>query len=172
MPSLRFAIPTNQAAVMLSECSGALTALFALDSHMQHHLDWLTAAAESLGRSPDADDDATRDARAVANAQTERMRALRTELAELAADAQALLPEGDTAGATIVREHEMAPLPEAVGPQELFMVERSFSAGMARFVHTATMSLRPLRSRLRTFDDDPSTQLADNVDAFLAAVHS
>lgn len=172
MPPLRFAIPTDQAAAMLTECSGALSALFALDSHMQHHLDWLADAGEKLGRDSDADDETTRDARAVANAQTDRMRALRSELAELAADAETLLGEGETAAADIVREHELAPLPETLGPQELLMVERSFSAGMARHVHNASMSLRPLRSRLRTFDDDASAKLADSVDAFLDAVHN
>lgn len=172
MSPLRFAIPPDQAAGLLTECGGALSALFALDSHMRHHLHWLDEASETLGRGPDADDEATRDARAVANAQTERMRALRTELAELAADAEAVLGEGESARAVIVTEHEMAPLPDTVGPQELFLVERSFSAGMARFVHNATMSLRPLRRRLRTFDDDESTKLAAGVDAFLDAVHS
>ncbi|MGI8730926.1 MAG: hypothetical protein ACR2LK_13245 [Solirubrobacteraceae bacterium] len=172
MPPLRFEIPSDQAAATQTECGGALSALFALDSHMQVHLDWLAEAGTALGRDPDADDEETRNARAVANAQTERMRALRSELAELAADAEAQLPEGETATADIVKEHETAPLPDTVGPQELFMVERSFSAGMARCVHNASMSLRPLRSRLRTLQDDESVKLADSIDAFLAAVHS
>lgn len=172
MSPLRFAIPADQAAALLTECAGALTALFALDAHMQHHLNWLDEASATLGRGKDADDEATRDARAIANAQTERMRALRTDLAELAADGEAVLPEGESAGPKIITEHENTPLPDTLGPQELFLVERSFSAGMARFVHTATMSLRPLRRRLRTFEDDASTELADAVDAFLDAVHS
>lgn len=170
--ALRFAIPADQAAGTLVECSGALTAMFALDAHMRHHLTWLTEAAASFGKGPDLDDAQTRDARAVANAQTDRMRALRSELAELAADAEAQLAQEETASAQIVREHEMVPLPDTLGPHELVLVERSFSAGMARFVHEATTALRPLRSRLRTFDDKPSSQLADNVDAFLAAVHT
>jgi len=169
---LRFAIPADEAAPMLAEASGALTALFALDAHMRHHLDWLTEAAAALGRGPDADDEATRDARAVANAQTDRMRALRSELAELAADAEARLAAGERAAAEIVQEHEMVMLPDTLGPQELMLVERSFSAGMARYVHSATMSLRPLRSRLRSFGDEESRLLAERVDAFLAAVRA
>jgi hypothetical protein len=52
------------------------------------------------------------------------------------------------------------------------MVERSFSAGMARYVHSASISLRPLRVRLETFDDDEAKMLAGHIDAFLAAVHA
>jgi len=169
---LRFDVPAGEAAATLAETSGALTALFALDAHMRHHLDWLAEAAAAFGKGPDLDDEPTKDARAVANAQTERMRALRNDLAELAADAEVQLPEGEDPVAKIVEEHEMVLLPDTLGPRELVLVERSFSAGMARYVHEATMALRPLRSRLRTFDDEPSSRLAANVDAFLAAVHA
>ncbi len=168
---LRFDVPAGEAAVTLSETSGALTALFALDAHMQRHLDWLAHAAAAFGKGPDLDDESTKDARAVANAQAERMRALRGELAELAADADARLPDGEAPVVTIVEQHELVLLPDTLGPRELVLVERSFSAGMARYVHEATMALRPLRSRLRTFGDEPSSRLADNVEAFLAAVH-
>ncbi len=172
MATLRFTIPDDQAAVTLDEASGALTALFALDAHMQHHLKWLGEAAEAFGKPPHLDDEETKDARAVANAQTERMRALRTELAELAADAEARLPEGAAKPGDIVQEHDMPFLPDTLGPKELVMVERSFSAGMARYVHSASISLRPLRTRLQGFGDAESAQLADRVDAFLANVHS
>ncbi|MDX6676343.1 MAG: hypothetical protein QOE31_395 [Solirubrobacteraceae bacterium] len=172
MATMRYAVPAEQASKTLTETSDALTALFALDAHMQHHLDWLTEAAEAFGKGPDLDDDATRDARAVANAQTDRMRALRSDLAELAADAEAQLPAGAQASGEIVREHEMLLLPDTLGPGELALVERSFSAGMARHVHTATMALRPLRRRLYAFGDDESRILAEHVDAFLAAVHA
>jgi len=169
--ALRFDIPADQAAETLAETSGALTALFALDAHMQHHLGWLADAAEAFGKGPDLDDEPTKDARAVTNAQTDRMRALRTEIAELAADAETRLAPGEAAGDEIVQEPELMPLPDTLGPQELMVVERSFSAGMGRYVHTATMSLRPLRDRLQTFGDEQSALLADNIDAFLAAVH-
>ncbi|MDX6681585.1 MAG: hypothetical protein QOG94_1624 [Solirubrobacteraceae bacterium] len=172
MDTLRFAVPAEQASAALTEASDALTALFALDAHMQHHLDWLAEAARAFGKGPDLDDEQTRDARAVANAQTDRMRALRSDLAELAADAEAQLPEGQVASGDIVREHAMLALPETLGPGELALVERSFSAGMARYVHTASMALRPLRRRLYAFGDDESRLLAEHVDAFLAAVHS
>lgn len=172
MPTHRFAIPPDEASGTLAECSGALSALFALDAHMEHHLKWLAEAAESFGKPPDLDDEQTKDARAVANAQTERMRALRSDLAELAADAEAQLPEGTPPTGDIVREHETQWLPDTLGPQELIAVERSFSAGMARYVHNASMSLRPLRGRLIASDDEQSRLLAEHVDAFLAAVHT
>ena len=171
MGAHRFAIPADQAAGTLAECSGALTALFALDAHMEHHLRWLTEAAAAFGKGPDLDDEDTRDARAVANAQTDRMRALRSELAELAADAEAVLAPGEAAPAEIVHDHHAPRLPDTLGPNELVLVERSFSAGMARYVRGATTSLRPLRTRLQGFDDEPSRLLAERVDAFLAAVH-
>jgi molybdopterin-biosynthesis enzyme MoeA-like protein len=172
MATLRYAIPEDRAAATLAEASGALTALFALDAHMEHHLKWLAEAAEAFGKPPHLDDEATKDARAVANAQTDRMRALRSDLAELAADAEARLPDGETAVAEIVHDHEMPFLPDTLGPKELVMVERSFSAGMARYVHTASVSLRPLRTRLHDFDDDESRMLAGHIDAFLASVHA
>ena len=172
MATLRFAIPEDQASATLLEASGALTALFALDAHMQHHLKWLAEAAEAFGKPPDLDDERTKDARAVANAQTERMRALRTDLAELAADAEAQLPEGEAGPGEIVEDNELPFLPDTLGPKELMMVERSFSAGMARYVHNASTSLRPLRARLSGFGDEQSALLTEHVDAFLAAVHS
>lgn len=172
MATLRYAIPEDEAATTLEETGGALTALFALDAHMQHHLKWLAEAAAAFGKPPHLDDEQTKDARAAANAQTERMRALRTDLAELAADAQAQLPEGELQRGDIVHEHEMPFLPDTLGPAELLMVERSFSAGMARYVHNASISLRPLRTRLHAFGDEESAQLAERVDAFLATVHS
>jgi hypothetical protein len=172
MATLRFTIPADEASITLAETSGALTALFALDAHMQHHLTWLAEAGEALGNPAALDDEQTKDARAVANAQTERMRALRSDLAELAADAEAQLPASESATGEIVREHEMPWLPDTLGPKELMAVERSFSAGMARYVHNASMSLRPLRARLRASDDDPSRRLAEDVDAFLAGVHA
>lgn len=171
MDALRFEIPADQAGAALTEASGALTALFALDAHMEHHLKWLAEAAEAFGRGPDLDDDETRDARAVANAQTDRMRALRSELAELAADAEAQLPDGEHGHAKIVEQHDLVYLPDTLGPNELVLVERSFSAGMARYVHDASMSMRPLRTRLLALDGDASKQLAGNIDAFLSAVH-
>ena len=114
---------------------------------MQLHLDWLVNAAATLGKGPNLDDDETRDARAVANAQVERMRALRSDLADLAADAEAQLPAGMASRGNIVSEPEMPTLPDTLGPAELALVERSFSAGMARYVHEASMALRPLRRR-------------------------
>ena len=170
MATLRFAITPDQAAATLSECGVALTALFALDAHMQHHLKWLDEAAEAFGKRP-LDDEQTKDARAVANAQADRMRALRSDLAELAADAEAQLPDG-AAPAEIVRDHELPYLPDTLGPKELVMVERSFSAGMARHVHTASTSLRSLRTRLESFGDEQSMLLARHIDAFLAAAHA
>jgi hypothetical protein len=172
MATLRYAIPADQAAATLTESSGALTALFALDAHMQHHLRWLAEAAEAFGKPPHLDDEQTKDARAVANAQTDRMRALRNDLAELAADAEAQVPDGEPVAGDIVQDHELPFLPDTLGPRELVMVERSFSAGMARYVHSASVSLRPLCSRLESFDDEQSTLLAGHIDAFLAAVHA
>jgi hypothetical protein len=172
MAALRFTIPSDQAAATLRECSAALSALFALDAHMQLHLDWLVTAAATFGKGPNLDDDETRDARALANAQVERMRALRSDLADLAADAEAQLPPGMASRGNIVSEPEMPTLPDTLGPAELALVERSFSAGMARYVHTASMALRPLRRRLYAFEDEPSRLLAEHVDGFLAAVHA
>lgn len=172
MATLRYAIPAEQAADTLSECGGALTALFALDAHMQHHLKWFAEAAEAFGKPPHLDDEQTKDARAVANAQTDRMRALRSDLAELAADAEAQLPEGEQPVGDIVRDHDMPFLPDTLGPKELLMVERSFSSGMARHVHSASQSLRPLRTRLHALGDDECEMLAGHIDAFLASVHA
>lgn len=171
MATVRFTIPADQAAATLGECSGALTALFALDAHMERHLKWFAEAAEAFGKPPHLDDEETKDARAVANAQTDRMRALRSDLAELAADAEAQLPEGATAAGDIVSEHEMPFLPDTLGPKELLMVERSFSAGMARYVHDASVSLRPLRTRLESLGGEETSLLAGHIDAFLSAVH-
>lgn len=172
MATVRFTIPAEQAADTLSECGGALTALFALDAHMAHHLKWFAEAAEAFGKPPHLDDEETKDARAVANAQTDRMRALRSDLAVLAADAEAQLPAGAAAPGEIVSEHDLPFLPDTLGPKELLMVERSFSAGMARHVHSASISLRALRARLEALGGEEASLLAGHIDAFLAAVHA
>lgn len=166
----RFAIPSDQAAATLDESAGALTALFALDAHMDHHLTWLAEAAAAFGKPPHLDDEQTKDARALANAQTDRMRALRSDLAELAADAQAQLPAGEAFTGKIVHEPALPSLPDTLGPRELMRVERSFQEGMARCVLAATVALHPLRARLRELGDPESAQLAGRVDAFLASV--
>ena len=173
MATVRFSDPRRPGRATLSECSGALTALFALDAHMQHHLKWLAEAAEAFGKPPHLDDEQTKDARAVANAQTDRMRALRTRPRGARRGRRgAAARRRDAASATIVEEHEMPFLPDTLGPKELVMVERSFSAGMARYVHSASISLRPLRTRLEAIGDDETTMLAGHIDAFLAAVHA
>ncbi|HVL31748.1 MAG TPA: hypothetical protein VM299_05890 [Solirubrobacteraceae bacterium] len=170
MPALRFDVPPEHALPTLADASGGLSALFAFDAHMRAHLAWLTEAAQAVGGAAAIEDDEMKDARAVANAQTEPIRALRTELAELAADAEARLPDGVEWAAEIVDESAPPDLPETVGPEELLVVERSFRRGMTRHLVAATESLAPLAERLRSFDDAECRALAERVDAFVATV--
>ena len=111
-----------------------------------------------------------RDARAIANAQTEAVRALRTELAELAADAEAQLPPGTTYDAPIVAESRLPPLPDTLGPRELLYVEKSFKRGLAAQMLTATQSLGPLAERLAGFEDVECRALAERLAAFVVSV--
>ena len=168
MSALRFAVPPDQALLTLADASGGLSALFAFDAVMRHHTEWLTDAAQALGR--DDEDDEMKDARATANAQTETIRALRTELAELAADAEAQLPEGISYDLPIVTETPLPFLPETVGPRELLHVEKSFKRGIAAQLLTATESRGPLAERLSGFDDEECRALAARVAAFVVAV--
>ena len=153
----------------LADASGGLSALFALDSHIERHLDWLLRAGE-VGQRPMRSDAATKDARALANAQIETVRALRRELAELAVDAEQALPVGVSWNLDIVAELVHPPLPETFGPFELLAVEASFVNGMTLSLRTAADSLQPLRDRLADADDDASRGLATRIDAFLQAV--
>jgi hypothetical protein len=166
---LRFNVPPEHALLTLADASGGLSALFAFDAHMAHHLAWLNEAAEGLGYDV-TDDDEMKDTRALANAQTEPIRALRTELAELAADAEAQLPEHVTWAGEIVTEHPLPSLPDTLGPRELAHVERSFRGGMTRLLLAATESLGPLALRLRAFDDEECRSLAERTEAFVVAV--
>jgi len=102
MAVLRFHVPPDHALRTLADASGGLSALFDFDAHTEHHVAWLTEAAVAFGASITTDDDEIKDARAVANSQTETVRALRTEIAELAADAESQLPEGVTYDVPIV----------------------------------------------------------------------
>ena len=170
MSVLRFDVPSEHALLTLADASGGLSALFAFDAHMAHHLDWLTEAAEALGEEVARDDDEMKDARAIANAQTETVRALRTELAELAADAEARLPEGVRYDIPIVAEQPLPSLPDTLGPRELLHVEKSFRRGMATHLHAAAESLGPLAERLATFDDEECRALAQRVAGFVMAV--
>jgi hypothetical protein len=165
----RFQVPPEQALLTLADASGGLSALFAFDAHMAHHLTWLTEAAEGLGYDA-GEDEEMKDTRALANAQTEPIRALRTELAELTADAEAQLPPDVTWTTEFVTEHPLAALPDALGPQELAHVEASFKRGMAQHLLAASESLGPLAERLRGLDDEECRALAERIAAFVVSV--
>lgn len=168
MSALRFQVPSDQALLTLADASGGLSALFAFDAVMTHHGDWLAEAAEALGHG--REDEEMKDARATANAQTETIRALRTEIAELAADAEAVLPEGVSYDLPIVTEAELPFLPDTLGPRELLHVEKSFKRGIAAQLLAATDSLGPLAERLAAFEDEECRALAERVAAFVVAV--
>ena len=170
MAVLRFHVPPDHALMTLADASGGLSALFDFDAHTEHHVAWLTEAAVAFGASISTDDDEIKDARAVANSQTETVRALRTEIAELAADAESQLPEGVTYDVPIVSAQPLATLPDTLGPRELLHVEKSFKRGMAAHLMSATESLGPLAERLATFEDEACRQLAERIAAFVVAV--
>ena len=168
MSVLRFHVPPEHALLTLADASGGLSALFTFDRHMAHHLAWLTEAAEALGH--DTEDDEMKDARAIANSQTDTIRALRTELAELAADAEAQLPDGVRYDVPIVADQPLPLLPDTLGPRELLHVEKSFKRAMATHLLAATESLGPLAERLAGFDDEECRALAERIAAFVVAV--
>ena len=170
MSALRFAVPSDQALLTLADASGGLSALFAFDAVMAHHSAWLAEAAEALGHGPDSEDDEMKDARATANSQTETIRALRTEIAELAADAEAQLPGNFTYDLPIIAETELPFLPDTLGPRELLHVEKSFKRGVAAQLLAATESLGPLAERLAGFEDEECRALAERIAAFVVAV--
>ncbi|MDP2710035.1 MAG: hypothetical protein Q8O56_02335 [Solirubrobacteraceae bacterium] len=170
MSVLRFHVPPEHALLTLADASGGLSALFAFDAHMAHHVAWLDEAAEALGHDRRGEDGDVKDARALANAQTETIRALRTELAELAADAEAQLPEGVTYDVPIVTEEKLPYLPDTLGPRELVHVEKSFKSGLAAHLLAATASLGPLSERLAGFEDEDCRQLGERIAAFVVAV--
>ena len=170
MSALRFQVPPEQALLTLADASGGLSALFAFDGVMAHHTDWLTEAAHALGPGPESEDDDMKDARATANAQTETIRALRTEIADLAADAEARLPEGVSYDLPIVTDTPLPFLPDTLGPRELLHVEKSFKRGIAAQLMTATESLGPLAERLAGFEDEECRALAERVASFVVAV--
>lgn len=169
MTALRFRIAPEHALLTLADASGGLSALFAFDAHMGHHLAWLSEAADGLGYSVE-DDEEMKDTRALANAQTEPIRALRTELAELAADAEAQLPPDVTWAVEIVAERPLPALPDTLGPNELAHVERSYRSGMTEHLLAACDALGPLAERMRAFDDEECRALADRVAAFVVSV--
>ena len=169
MQPLRFSVPPEHALLTLADASGGLSALFALDAHIAHHLKWFDEAAAAFGRTPADADETTKDARAAANAQLEPIRALRTDLAELAADAEAALPAGQEWNVEIVAEHPLRQLPDTLGPRELVKVEQSFRAGVATHLLAAARSLGPLAERLRGFDDEACRGLRERVEAFVAS---
>jgi hypothetical protein len=168
MSALRFQVPPDHALLTLADASGGLSALFAFDGVMAHHTVWLTEAAEALGH--DGEDDDMKDARATANSQTDTIRALRTELAELAADAEAQLPDGVSYNLPIVSETELPFLPDTLGPRELLHVEKSFKRGIAAQLLAATESLGPLAERLAGFDDEACRALAERIAAFVISI--
>ena len=169
MTAYRFQVPPEHALLTLADASGGLSSLFAFDAHMAHHLAWLNEAAEGLGYTTEADPE-MKDTRALANAQTEPIRALRTELAELAADAESQLPDGVVWATEIVATQPLAQMPDTLGPKELTYVEQSFRRGMTQHLLAASESLAALAERLRTFDDEECRSLAERIAAFVVSV--
>jgi hypothetical protein len=170
MSALRFVVPADQALLTLADASGGLSALFGFDAVLAHHTAWLTEASEALGHGPDSEDDDMKDARATANAQTETIRALRTDIAELAADAEAQLPEDVAYELPIIVDTELPFLPDTLGPRELLHVEKSFKRSIAAQLLSATESLGPLAERLAGFDDDECRALGERIASFVVAV--
>ena len=170
MSVLRFAVPSDQALLTLADASGGLSALFAFDAMLEHHTAWLTEAAEALGHGLDSEDDEMKDARAIANAQAETIRALRTEIAELAADAESQLPPDIEYDLPIITETQLPFLPDTLGPRELLHVEKSFKRNIAAQLLTATESLGPLAERLAGFDDEECRALGERIAAFVVSV--
>ena len=170
MSVLRFAVPSDQALLTLADAGGGLSALFAFDAMLEHHTAWLTEAAEALGHGSDSEDDEMKDARAIANAQAETIRALRTELAELAADAESQLPPDIDYDLPIITQTQLPFLPDTLGPRELLHVEKSFKRNIAAQLLTATESLGPLAERLAGFDDEECRALAERIAAFVVSV--
>lgn len=166
----RFRVPSEHALLTLADASGGLSALFALDAHIERHMDWLLRASEEIGQSPLRSDAATKDARALANSQIDSVRALRRDLAELAVDAEQALPAGVAWKLDIVAELLHPALPDTFGPMELLAVEASFANGMTLSLRAAADSLEALRDRLARFEDDEARELARRIEAFLEAV--
>jgi hypothetical protein len=158
------------ALLTLADASRALSALFALDTHIERHLGWLREASEIVGGSDTPADEETRDADAMTNSRLESVRALRRDLAELAVDAERALPEGQAWNLDIVTERPQVPLPETLGPEQLVAVEASFSAGMVVHLSEAATSLVAIRDRLAYVEDEECRALAGRIEAFLESI--
>ncbi|MDX6585974.1 MAG: hypothetical protein QOI31_447 [Solirubrobacterales bacterium] len=168
-PYRRFHFSEEYALSILGLASVGASALFALEQHLELHSDWLAQAAEALTGDTRSDDDRAKNARAAAAAQMDRMKALRTDITELAADAESMLP--NAAGNEIVIPRPMPDLPPTFGPLELAKVQQSFAKGTSYWLREATRPLRKLREHLNAAGDDESSALADRIDAFIQSVH-
>jgi len=52
MQPLRFSVPPEHALLTLADASGGLSALFALDAHIAHHLKWFEEAVAGVRACP------------------------------------------------------------------------------------------------------------------------
>jgi DNA repair exonuclease SbcCD ATPase subunit len=168
-PYRRFHFSEEYALSILGLASVSASALFALEQHLQLHTDWLARASEKLTGATRREDDQAKDARAAAAAQMERMKALRKDIVELAADAESMLP--DAAANEIVIPRPMPDLPQTFGAPELMKVQKSFAKGTGHWLREATRPLRKLREHLNAAGDEQSRALADRIDAFIETVH-
>lgn len=168
----RFGVPSEAATATLADASAALSALFALDAHLKHHTEWLRRASVARGDTPQRQDDVAKDARAKQSVALEQTRALRADLAELAADAEAALPQGAARRDQIVREADLPDLPKApIDRGKLLAFERSFATALAACMREATQALRPLRDRMRAWENEDARALAERAHVFIVAVH-
>jgi hypothetical protein len=149
-----------------------MSALLALEAHMEHHLAWLGGSATEIGMTQADEDEPTKDARARVNSQVEQLRALRRDLADLVADAEAVWPPGVPRDSDVIQAPELPALPSTVGPAELRVVEQSFARGIVLYAGRATLFLRALHERLSAFADEDCRALAERAQVFVGALNS
>lgn len=168
----RYKVPPERALSIAAGASGALSSLLALEKHESEaatYLENLMAEinVEEARREKTAAD---RDAEARKTALLDQVQALRRDVADLAADAAALLPPPEGPSAIVIPEDLPPPRLDLPAPLALAQFQRWYVQGTATHMRAAAQSADQLVRHLGGSNDPDTMNLCVALTDFAGAV--
>lgn len=168
----RYEIPPERALSIAAGASVALSSLLALEKHESEATIYLKNLTAEIGVADDRDEksDADREAEARKTALLDQVQALRRDVADLAADAAALLPPPEGPSAIVIPKELPPPRLDLPAPLALAQFQRWYVQGTATHMRGAAQSADQLVRHLGDSDDPDTMNLCTALRDFVAAV--
>jgi hypothetical protein len=168
----RYDISQDRALSVMGCASVALSSLLAWEKHEREAATLLENLRSEIGISEEGDaNPAThRDAQAVKAALSDQVRALRKDLADLAADAASVLPPPEGASTIVIPKELPPPQLDLPTPLALAQFERWYVQGTAKHMRDAAQNAEQLVRHLRDSDDPDTMNLCSALEDFVRGV--